>query len=112
MTAYVRKLIEYPEALQVVEFAEGLISLIVVRAVPNGAPGGADSMAELPQLLPRHAGAHRGDLPRRRPRCRMPATATRASMPSDEVFVLAATSDIRRRCSATLGAGRTARSSA
>ena len=32
VTSYVRKLIEYPEALQVIEFAGGLVSLIAVRA--------------------------------------------------------------------------------
>ncbi|MFY8087749.1 MAG: NAD-binding protein, partial [Rubrivivax sp.] len=36
VTAYVRKLIEYPEALQVLEFAHGLVSLIAVRAVEGG----------------------------------------------------------------------------
>ena len=51
VTAYVRKLIEYPEALQVLEFAHGLVSLIAVRAVEGG-PLVQHSLAEIPQLAP------------------------------------------------------------
>ena len=50
VTAYVRKLIEYPEALQVLEFAHGLVSLIAVRAVAGG-PLVQHSLAEIPQLV-------------------------------------------------------------
>ena len=51
VTAYIRKLIEYPEALQVLEFAHGLVSLIAVRAVAGG-PLVQHSLAEIPQLVP------------------------------------------------------------
>ena len=37
VTDYVRKLIEFPEALQVLEFADGAVSLIAVRAYAGGA---------------------------------------------------------------------------
>jgi trk system potassium uptake protein len=96
VTAYIRKLIEYPEALQVLEFAHGLVSLIAVRAVAGG-PLVQHTLAEIPQLLPgidlrivaiyRQQGGResvvtdlRGD--------------TRVE-PGDEVFVLAATEHIR-----------------
>lgn len=36
VTTYIRKLIEYPEALQVLEFAGGVASLVAVRAVSGG----------------------------------------------------------------------------
>jgi trk system potassium uptake protein len=51
VTAYIRKLIEYPEALQVLEFAHGLVSLIAVRAVAGG-PLVQHSLAEIPKLVP------------------------------------------------------------
>ena len=92
VTAYIRKLIEYPEALQVTEFAQGLISLIVVRAVAGG-------------LLVQHS---LDEVPRRMPGLEMRVVAiyrqgrvlpqldgaTRIE-PDDEVFVLAATDQIR-----------------
>ncbi len=51
VTAYIRKLIEYPEALQVMEFAHGLVSLIAVRAVAGG-PLVQHALAEIPKLVP------------------------------------------------------------
>ena len=51
VTRYIRKLIEYPEALQVLEFAHGLLSLIAVRAVAGG-PLVQHSLAEIPALVP------------------------------------------------------------
>ena len=99
VTAYIRKLIEYPEALQVLEFAHGLVSLIAVRAVAGG-PLVRHSLAEIPQLVPgaemRIVAIYRQDkvVPRL-------DGATRIE-PGDEVFVLAATEHIR----AVLGALR------
>jgi trk system potassium uptake protein len=92
VTAYIRKLIEYPEALQVLEFAQGLLSLIAVRAVAGG-PLVQHSLAEIPKLLPglemRIVAIYRLD---------KAVTgldgATRIE-PGDEVFVLAATEHIR-----------------
>jgi trk system potassium uptake protein TrkA len=100
VTAYIRKLIEYPEALQVLEFAHGLVSLIAVRAVAGG-PLVRHSLAEIPQLVPgaemRIVAIYRQDkvVPRL-------DGATRIE-PGDEVFVLAATEHIRT----VLGALRT-----
>ncbi len=62
VTAYMHKLMEYPEALQVLEFADGLVSLIAVRAVAGG-PLVRHSLAEIPSLVPAGRHAHRGDLP-------------------------------------------------
>jgi len=91
VTAYIRKLVEYPQALQVLEFARGRVSLIVVRAVP-GVPLVQHSLAEIPQLVPgaemRIVAIYRGD----RVLERLDG-ATRIE-PGDEVFVLAATANI------------------
>ncbi|HEY6512475.1 MAG TPA: Trk system potassium transporter TrkA [Burkholderiaceae bacterium] len=93
VTAYVRKLIEYPEALQVMEFAKGLVSLVVVRAVADG-PFVTHTLAEIPQLLAgpqvRIVAIYRGDTS-------LPSLdgGTRIE-PGDEVFLLAATDQIRR----------------
>ena len=92
VTAYIRKLIEYPEALQVLEFAHGLVSLIAVRAVAGG-PLVQHSLAEIPNLVPgvdmRIVAIYRQDTV-------VPVLdgATRIE-PGDEVFVLAATEHIR-----------------
>ncbi len=92
VTAYIRKLIEYPEALQVLEFANGLVSLIAVRAVPGG-PLVAHSLAEIPALVPdaqmRIVAIYRQDTV-----ITVLDGATRIEA-GDEVFVLAATQHIR-----------------
>ncbi len=92
VTRSIRKLIEYPEALQVLEFAHGLVSLIAVRAVAGG-PLVQHSLAETPQLVPgvdmRIVAIYRRD---------MALTTLDGSTriePGDEVFVLAATEHIR-----------------
>ncbi|HYN58527.1 MAG TPA: Trk system potassium transporter TrkA [Rubrivivax sp.] len=51
LTTYIRKLIEYPEALQVLEFSQGSVSLIAVRAVEGG-PIVQHVISDLPQLVP------------------------------------------------------------
>ena len=92
VTNYIRKLIEYPEALQVLEFAHGLVSLIAVRAVAGG-PLVQHNLAEIPQLVPgvdmRIVAIYRQDtvLPVLEGSTRIEA--------GDEVFVLAATEHIR-----------------
>jgi len=99
VTAYIRKLIEYPEALQVLEFADGLVSLIAVRAVAGG-PLVQHSLAEIPKLIPgiemrivaiyrRGAGADAHD------RAITDLDGHTRIEPGDEVFVLAATEHIR-----------------
>jgi trk system potassium uptake protein TrkA len=62
VTAYMRKLIEYPEALQVLEFAHGLVSLMAVRAVAGRAAGAAQPGRD-PAAGAGHGDAHRGHLP-------------------------------------------------
>jgi trk system potassium uptake protein len=92
VTAYIRKLIEYPEALQVLEFAHGLVSLIAVRAV-DGGPLVQHSLAEIPQLIPdidlRIVAIYRQD------KVLLQLDGLTRIEPGDEVFVLAATEHIR-----------------
>jgi trk system potassium uptake protein TrkA len=99
VTNYIRKLIEYPEALQVLEFAHGLVSLIAVRAVAGG-PLVQHSLAEIPSLMPgvdmRIVAIYRqqaGDAGLDGAITELDG-GTRIE-PGDEVFVLAATADIR-----------------
>jgi trk system potassium uptake protein TrkA len=97
LTTYIRKLIEYPEALQVLEFSQRRVSLIAVRAV-DGGPLVGHVISDLPRLVP--------DVPMRivaiyrRDRMGMDQQivcdgATRVEA-GDEVFVLAANEHIRR----------------
>jgi trk system potassium uptake protein len=92
LTAYIRKLIEYPEALQVLEFAGGLVSMVAVRAVA-GSPLAAHTLAEIPSLVPgvpmRIVAIYRQDKALADLNGRTPIEA------GDEVFVLAASSQIR-----------------
>jgi trk system potassium uptake protein len=92
VTTYIRKLIEYPEALQVLEFARGLVSLIAVRAVEGGLLV-RHSLAEIPKLLPgvelRIVAIYRGPQ-------RVPVDGDTRIEADDEVFVLAATAHIRK----------------
>jgi len=91
VTTYIRKLIEHPEALQVLEFAHGLVSLIAVRAVAGG-PLVQHSLAEIPNLVPgtdmRIVAIYRQD------KVLTPLEGSTRIEPGDEVFVLAATADI------------------
>ncbi len=92
VTRYVRKLIDYPEALQVLEFAQGLVSLIAVRAVAGG-PLVQHGLAEIPALVPgadmRIVAIYRSD------QALTDLTGATRIEPGDEVFVLAATRHIR-----------------
>jgi trk system potassium uptake protein TrkA len=97
VTTYIRKLIEFPEALQVLEFSQNRVSLIAVRAVAGG-PLVDHVISELPQLVPelpmRIVAIYRSDPlgPDRQIICN---GATRIEA-GDEVFVLAANEHIRR----------------
>jgi trk system potassium uptake protein TrkA len=97
LTRYIRKLIEYPEALQVLQFAEGRVSLITVRAF-SGGPLVRHAISELPRLVPgidmRFVAIYRTD-ERGVDQLLLCEGGTRIE-PGDEVFVLAATRDIRR----------------
>jgi trk system potassium uptake protein TrkA len=97
ITRYIRKLIEYPEALQVLEFADGAVSLIAVRAV-SGGPMVRHVISELPQLVPgvemRFVAIYRSD--ELGVDHQVVCDGSTRIEPGDEVFVLAATRDIRR----------------
>jgi trk system potassium uptake protein len=92
VTRAIRKLIEYPEALQVLEFAHGLVSLIAVRAIAGG-PLVQHRLAEIPQLVPgvdmRIVAIYRRDT------ALSTLDGDTQLEPDDEVFVLAATAHIR-----------------
>ncbi len=92
VTTYIRKLITWPEALQVLEFAHGLVSLIAVRAVAGG-PLVRHGLAEIPKLVPgvdmRIVAIYRQD------KAITNLDGSTHIEPGDEVFVLAATEHIR-----------------
>ncbi len=91
VTDYIGKLIEFPEALQVAEFAGGLIDLVAVRAVEGGAIV-RQPLRHLEKRLPtievKVAAIYRND----RPLELAPDTVVR---PGDEVFFVAASGHIR-----------------
>jgi trk system potassium uptake protein len=92
VTDYIVKLIEFPEALQVLEFAEGLVSLVAVRAFPGGPLVGrpvSDLRKHMPTVDARIAAIYRKDQPT------IPDGDTLVEA-GDEVFCLAATRDIRQ----------------
>jgi trk system potassium uptake protein TrkA len=91
LTRYIAKLVEYPEAMQVREFAGGRACLVSVRA-RLGAPMTSHTIGELRQILPelsmRMVAIYRRfpDEPDRFVAC----DASTRIQPGDEVFVLAA----------------------
>ena len=91
MTEYIEKLIEFPEALQVLDFASGKVSLVAVRALQGG-PLVGQQLQELRKHVPnvdsRVAAIFRKDRPI------IPEGDT-VIEESDEVFFIAATEDIR-----------------
>ena len=92
LTDYIVKLIEFPEALQVLEFAHGRMSLVAVRAFQGGPLVGhplKDLKKHIPSVDTRIAAIFRGDSPI------LPEGDTVVEA-GDEVFCLAATEDIRR----------------
>ncbi|MEO7404491.1 MAG: Trk system potassium transporter TrkA [Burkholderiales bacterium] len=92
LTEYIVKLVEFPEALQVLEFAGGKVSLIAVRAFEGGPLVGhpiADMRKHLPNLGARIAAIFRSDRPI------MPEGDTVVEV-GDEVFFLAASQNIRQ----------------
>jgi trk system potassium uptake protein TrkA len=87
---YIEQLIQYPEALQVLEFAEGRVSLIVVRAAADSLLVNR-SIAEFRERLPhaemRVVALYRQDT-------LIDASPETRILPGDEVFVLADTRKI------------------
>jgi len=107
VTRTIHKLVEYPEALQVLEFGGGAASLVAVRAVA-GAPMVGQTIAQVRELVPgvemRFVSIYRRDTAGqdRQFACE---GQTRIE-PGDEVFVLAATTHIRRVLEALHGRDR------
>lgn len=91
VTEYIERLIEFPEALEVVEFAGGKVDLVAVRAVEGGTLV-RHPLRDLEKLLPtidaKVAGIYRND----RPLALTPETVVHAG---DEVFILADARNIR-----------------
>ncbi|MDH5206528.1 MAG: Trk system potassium transporter TrkA, partial [Hylemonella sp.] len=92
VTRYIRQLIAYPEALQVVEFSQGRACLIVVRAAVGGLLVGR-TIGEFRELMPqaemRVVALYRLDT-------EMDAKPETRILPGDEVFVLADVRQIRQ----------------
>ncbi|MDO9612793.1 MAG: Trk system potassium transporter TrkA, partial [Serpentinimonas sp.] len=88
---FIHQLIEYPEALQVLEFADGRVCLIAVRAEHGGALVGrtiGQFRERLPHAEMRVVALYRLDT-------EMEATRDTRILPGDELFVLAAADQIR-----------------
>ena len=91
VTRYIHQLISYPEALQVLEFADGRASLIAMRAAHGGALVGhtiGEFRDRFPHAEMRVVALYRLDT-------EMEATKTTRILAGDEVFVLADTRKIR-----------------
>ncbi len=92
ITEYIGRLIEFPEALQVLTFASGRVSLVGVRAFEGGALVGKP-IKDLRKLLPLEMDARIAAIFRRdQPVVPEGGTVVEAG---DEVFVLAAAEHIR-----------------
>jgi len=91
VTESIRKLIDYPEALQVLEFAGGKLTLVAARAL-EGAPLVGCRIAELcahvPNIEARIVAIFRADRP-------VPTDGETRIEAGDEVFCLAPTKQIR-----------------
>lgn len=91
VTEAIGKLIEFPEALQVLEFADGRVSLVAVRAVAGG-PLVSQPLAELrthfPDIDAKVVAIYRQEQ-------HVPVEPETCIQPGDEVFLLSATTRIR-----------------
>jgi len=91
LTDYLRKLIEFPEALQMLEFANGLVSLMAVRVFEGGPLVGKQLSflrSHVPPVDTRVAAIFRHDRPL------IPEGDTVVET-GDEIFFIAATKNIR-----------------
>ena len=91
LTDYITKLIEFPEALQVLEFADGKASMVAVRAFEGGPLVGQPLSflrTHMPQVDARVAAIFRKDSPL------IPEGDTVVEA-GDEIFFIAATNNIR-----------------
>lgn len=91
VTDYVRKLIEFPEALQVLEFGDGRISLVAVKAI-DGGPLVGHPLKEIRRHIPRVDARVAAIFRRDQPLIPEGDTVIEAG---DEVFCLADTLHIR-----------------
>lgn len=92
VTDYIRKLIAFPEALQVLEFAGGQVSLVGVRAFEGGPLVGQPLKTlreHIPKVDARVAAIFRRDQP-------IAPTGDTVVQAGDEVFILSASHHIRR----------------
>ncbi|MDA1116917.1 MAG: Trk system potassium transporter TrkA [Proteobacteria bacterium] len=92
LTEYIVKLVEFPEALQVLDFADGKVSLVAVRAYQGGPMVGRpvkEIRAHIPNIDTRIVAIFRHD------RAILPDGDTVIEA-GDEVFCLAAAQDIRK----------------
>jgi trk system potassium uptake protein TrkA len=91
LTDYIVKLLEFPEALQVLEFAHGKVSLVAVRAFHGGPLVGHEISylrSHMPQIDARVAAIFRQD-------SAITPEGTTLCEVDDEVFFIAATENIR-----------------
>ncbi len=91
MTDYIVKLLEFPEALQVLEFADSAVSLVAVRAFHGGPLVGHEIShlrTHMPQVDARVAAIFRQD-------SAITPEGTTIIEAGDEVFFIAATGNIR-----------------
>ena len=92
LTDYIAKLVEFPEALQVLDFADGRVSLVAVRAYQGGPLVGspvADIRKHMPAIDARIVAIFRQDKS-------IHVDGDSVIEAGDEVFCLAAAKDIRQ----------------
>jgi len=91
LTDYIVKLVEFPEALQVLDFADGKVSLVAMRAYKGGPLVGhpiRDLGRHIPNIDTRVVAIFRGDTP-------VAPEGDTVVEAGDEVFCLAPSRDIR-----------------
>ncbi|HEY6451049.1 MAG TPA: Trk system potassium transporter TrkA [Steroidobacteraceae bacterium] len=92
VTEYIARLLSYPGALQVVDFADGRVQLVGVRARPDGLLVGRELRTlreHLPDTEARVAAIYRNDR-------LVPAAGDTVIEEGDEIFFVAASDDLRR----------------
>lgn len=91
LSEYITKLIEYPSALQVLDFADEKLKLVAVKALPNGPLTGkalSSLKADMPEVQACVVAIFRHNEP-------LPPTPETSIQPYDEIFFLAPTPHIQ-----------------